>query len=78
MTSKLQFIAERIAKTKAKLDAEADKLSDRLDAIDKEAPAIFERSNDFLDEQKKDVAVIEATLRQLSNLPFDGNSQQEK
>lgn len=73
--TKLQQLAERIASTKARLDGEADKLAERLDAIDKDAPAIFERSREFLDEQKKDVAIIEATLRQLSNVPFDGKGE---
>lgn len=72
--SKLQAIADRIKDTKRKLDDEADKLAVKLDGIDKNAPAAFDRGHRFLDAQQADVAAIEDTLRQLSNLPLDDST----
>ena len=70
---KLQAVAERIKDTKAKLEAEADKLASRLDDLDKKAPAAFDRGHSFLDAQHADLTAMEAELRQLSNLPLDGS-----
>jgi prefoldin subunit 5 len=68
--SKLSTVADRIKRTKEKLDAEADKLSARLDEIDKTAPEKIAGAHAFLDSQKAEVDSIEATLRQLSNDPL--------
>lgn len=68
---KLSAIADRIKDTKARLEAEADKLGAKLDVIDKEAPKAFARGHAFIDAQAAEVAEIEDTLRQLSNLPLD-------
>lgn len=76
--SKLAAVAERIKTTKAKLDVEADKLAARLDEIDAEAPKALLRSHAFLDAQTADVAAMEDTLRQLSNLPLDGSGELPK
>lgn len=73
--SKLQAVADRIKDTKKRLDDEADKLALRLDKIEKDAPAAFDRGHKFLDAQQQDVAGIEATLRQLGNLPLDQGSE---
>lgn len=68
---KLSAIADRIRDTKARLDAEADKLAARMDDIDKAAPVAFSRGHAFLSDQQAQVDEIEGTLRQLSNLPLD-------
>lgn len=72
---KLSAMADRIRDTKARLEAEADKLGAKLgaklDGIDKAAPTAFARGHTFLDAQAAEVAEIEDTLRQLSNLPLD-------
>lgn len=70
---KLSAIADRIKDTKTRLEAEADKLAAKMDGIDAEAPKAFARGHAFLDAQSAEVAEIEDTLRQLSNLPLDGS-----
>lgn len=67
---KLSSIAERIRDTKTRLDVEADKLALRLDDIDAAAPKAFDRGHAFLTAQASEVAEIEDTLRELSNLPL--------
>lgn len=67
---KLQEVAQRIAKTKQTLEAEADKLLTRLDGIDRQAPEAFARSNAILDQHKTDLDSMESELRQLSNVPL--------
>jgi hypothetical protein len=69
---KLQEIALRIAKTKESLDAEADKLSARLDEIDRKAPEAFTRGKAVIDQHSADLDAMEAELRQLSNVPLGG------
>ena len=69
--SKLQNLADRIRDTKKRLDDEADKLAARLDGLDKLAPDALGRAHTFIEQQQADVDSIEATLRQLSNLPLD-------
>ncbi len=68
---KLSSVADRIRATKERLDKEADALAARLDEIDARAPGAFDRAHAFLDQQKTEVDSIEATLRQLSNIPLD-------
>jgi hypothetical protein len=76
--TKLTAVAERIAATKDHLDKEADKLAARLDKIDAQAPAAFDRGHRFLDAQEADVGRIEDRLRQLSNLPLEGSPDSQK
>ena len=68
--SKLAAIAERIKDTKTRLDAEADKLAERLDAVDAKAPGAFDGAHAFLAKQDAEIQAIEDTMRQLSNLPL--------
>ncbi len=69
---KLQEVAQRIAATQKKLNEEADRLSGRLDEVDKKAPAAFERGHQILTQHNADLDAMENELRQLSNLPLGG------
>ncbi len=68
---KLQEVAQRIADTRKKLEAEADKLAGKLDGLDAKAPAAFERGNAIIDQHGADIDAMDSELRQLSNLPLD-------
>ena len=78
MSNKLAALADRIKRTKASLDACADELGARLDEMDKVAPDTFERAHTFLKMQEVDVQALEDGLRQLSNLPLDGQDNSQK
>lgn len=71
---KLSELADRIKTTKSRLEGEADRLAYKLDNIDSAAPKAFARGHAFLDSQAAEVAEIEDTLRQLSNLPLDAST----
>jgi hypothetical protein len=75
--SKLTAIADRIKETKERLDKEADALAVRLDEIDAAAPKAFDTAHAFLDLQKQEVASIDGTLRQLTNLPLSSSGSDD-
>ena len=62
--SKLAQVAERIAQTRRWLDQEADRLADRLDQIEKRAPAAFQNAHRILDEQQRDLDATEQMVQQ--------------
>lgn len=64
---KLHLVAQRIAATRAKLDAEADKLAAKLDGLDAKAPAAFDRASTIIESQNADIDNMDSELRQLSN-----------
>lgn len=66
---KLQSLAQRIAQTKQNLEAQADKLSPKLDAIDQRAPDVFAHAQSVIGQQSADIDAMESELNQLSNLP---------
>ena len=68
---KLTSVAQRIAEAKAKMDAEADKLADKLDVLNAKAPDAFSRAHGIIDSSNADLDGMDADLRQLSNLPPD-------
>lgn len=68
---KLHEVAERIKRTKASLESEADKLMAKLDGVDKKAPDAFSRGHAVIDQQSSDIDTMDAELRQLSNIPLE-------
>lgn len=67
---KLHQVAQRIADTKKKLEAEADKLNEKLDGLDAKAPDAFAKGHAIIEQHNADVDAMESELRQLSNLPL--------
>lgn len=67
--SKLGAIAERIAAKKAAHDAKADSWAARLDALDRREPDAFAIGDAVIEEREGDLRDMEATMRQLGNLP---------
>lgn len=70
----LASIADRLTQTNKTLDDEADGLATKLNELDKIAPDAIANAHAFIDAKKAEVLAIEATLKQLSNLPLAGAS----
>ena len=73
-TAKIRFmnkpssLAQRIAETKKRHDAEADAIAKRLDELDSKAPAAFAHAQSIVNSQHDDIDAMEAELKQLTNL----------
>lgn len=72
--SKLAAISDRIAEKRATHDRKADQWAARLDDLDKREPTAFAIGDAVIAEREEDLADMERTMRQLSNLP-NGSGQ---
>lgn len=74
--SKLSEIGMRIAAKKEAHDRKADEWAVRLDALDKREPEAFAIGDAVIEEREHDLADMERSMRNLSNLPnvFSGKS----
>ena len=68
--SKLQHVASRAPEIVAALEAQAEKLDQRLTSLDKKGQATFGKWNAHLDEADKAVSDAENAINQLSNAPL--------
>lgn len=71
--SKLGAVAERLKAKKAVHDAKADEWASRLDALDRREPEAFRAGDTVIGEREVDLAEMEATMRNLSNLNGAGS-----
>jgi len=75
---KLAALAERIAQTKKRLEAEADELHSELDVVRPEAPRAFDHGRAFIASSAPRSSSIKDTLTQLSKPPLDGSADLAK
>lgn len=64
---KLSEIGQRMAKAKAMVAAEADKLAAKIDAFEHKVPETFANANKILDQHSADIDAMDSELRQLTN-----------